>query len=220
MSDLGGGSSTVTFADGEGVADLATYVARSRTLDADGAIRLQAVGPVLAAWVCVVPGQGMTRAGLVLALRTMALAGPHDLDVTVPLGGLTDRFARRAATGDASTALAVPPTQVSPQWAGVTPPRGGWEPVGQVGSDVLLAAAEAGIAEVALGAPEGAGASAVALLRARVWAREIEGGATAGAGLAARALGFARPGDGQVATVHRSGPWTRVSLPAGHVLSR
>lgn len=215
-------SPTLEFPDGEAVADLATYVARARGLDADGAMRLQAVGPVLAAWVCAVPGQGLLRSGLVLALRTMSLAGEHALDTTVPLAALADRFARRAATGDAGTALPVPPTQVSPQWAGVTPPRGGWEQAGTVRSAALLAAADEGIAEVATGAPEGAGSAAVAMLRARVWARELPdgGGATAGAGLAARVLGFARPGDGQVATVHRSGAWTRVSLPAGHVLSR
>lgn len=213
-------SGTLDFTDGEGLADLATYAARARTLDEDGAIRLQAVGGVLAAWVCVVPGQGMMRSGLVLGLRTMALAGGHALDVTVPLAALSDRFARRAATGDAGTSLPVPPTEVTPRWAGVTPPRSGWETVGEVGTAVLLAAAEEGIAEVAHGAPTGSGAAAVGMLRARVWAREIEGGATAGAGLAAWALGFARPGDGQVAVVRRSGVWTRVSLPAGHVLSR
>lgn len=213
---------TLRFADGETVADLATYVARARGLDDDGAIRLQAVGPVLAAWTCVVPGQGLMRSGLVLALRTMPLAGGPDLDVTVPLAALADRFARRAATGDAGTELPVPPAEVRPQWAGVTPPRAGWEPAGQVSSAALLAAAEEGIAEVATGAPEGSGAAAVAMLRARVWARELEGsgGATAGAGLASRVLGFARPDDGLVATVHRAGAWTRVSLPAGHVLSR
>ncbi|MFK5633139.1 MULTISPECIES: hypothetical protein [unclassified Ornithinimicrobium] len=211
---------TLTFADGEGVADLATYVARSRTLDADGAIRLQAVGPVLAGWVCVVPGQGLMRSGLVLGLRTMALADDHRLDVTVPLTALADRFARRGATGDAGATLSVPPTQVVPQWASVSPPRGSWEPEGEVSTEALLAAAEEGIAEVAQGAPTGSGAAAVAMLRARVWAREVQGGATAGAGLAARVLGFARPGDGRVATVHRSGVWTRVTFPTGHVLSR
>lgn len=211
---------SLTFADGEGVADLATYVARARTLDDDGAIRLQAGGGVLAAWVCVVPGQGMMRSGLVLGLRTMALAGADDLDVTVPLAGLSDRFARRGATGDAGTTLPVPPTEASPQWAAVTPPRSGWEHVGEVATSTLLAAAEEGIAEVAQGVPPGSGAAAVGMLRARVWAREAGAGAPAGAGLAARALGFARPGDGRVATVHRSGVWTRVSLPAGHVLSR
>lgn len=213
-------SAVLTFPDVESLADLGTYVARAKGLDPDGAMRLQAVGEVLAAWTCAVPGQGLMRSGLVLALRTMPLAGAHELDVTVLLGGLSDRFARRSATGETGTSLPVPPTTVSPQWAGVTPPRGGWEPVGEVSTEALLAAAEQGIAEIAQGAPEGAGSAAVAMLRARVWAREIEGGAAAGAGLAAKVLGFARAGDGQVARVFRSGAWTRVSLPAGHVLTR
>lgn len=208
------------FPDGEGVADLATYVARAKSLDPDGAIRLQASGQVLAAWTCVVPGQGLMRDGTVLALRTMALAGEHGLDVTVPLSGLSDRFARRAATAEVGTSLPVPPTTLSPAWAGLLPPRAGWEQVGEVWTATLLAAAEEGIAEVAAGAPAGAGAAAVALLRARVWSRTIEAGAPAGAGLAAKVLGFAGPGDGQVARVFRSGAWTRVSLPGGHVLAR
>ena len=214
------GQPELVFPDGESLADLGTLVARARRLEDDGAMRLQAVGPVLAAWVCVVPGQGLTRTGLVLALRTMPLAGEHRLDFTVPLAALSDRFARRAATGDAGTSLPVPPTTVAPAWAAVSAPRSGWAPVGEVGVDELLAAAEAGIAEVAHGAPEGSGAAAVAALRARVWAREVGGGAPAGAGLAAKVLGFARPGGGQRAQVLRAGPWVRVTLPGGHVLAR
>jgi hypothetical protein len=214
------GVPVLTFADGEGVADLATYVARARSLDEDGAMRLQAVGRVLAGWVCLVPGQGLMRSGLVLGLRTTALAEDHRLDVTVPLAALADRFARRASTGDAAASFRVPPMEVVPQWAGVSPPMGGWVQVGEVATSTLLAAAEEGIAEVAQGAPTGSGAAAVAMLRARVWAKEVAGGAPAGAGLAARALGFARAGDDAVAAVHRSGVWTRVTLPSGHVLSR
>ncbi|MGD8150376.1 hypothetical protein [Ornithinimicrobium sp. Y1694] len=224
-NDDGAGRGALTFADGESVADLATYVTRARSLEAEGAIRLQAIGSVLAAWTCVVPGQGLMGSGLVLGLRTMPLAGAHELDVTVPLLALSDRFARRASTADVGTTLAVPPTEVSPRWAGVVPPRGGWEAVGSVPVRALFDAAEEGIAEIATGAPEGSGAAAVGMLRARVWSREVEvdgapTGAPAGAGLAAKVLGFARPDDDGVATVHRVGPWTRVSLPAGHVLSR
>ena len=54
-------SAVLTLPDGESIVDLATFVGRARTLDADGAIRLQAVGEVLAAWVCVLPGQGILR---------------------------------------------------------------------------------------------------------------------------------------------------------------
>ncbi|WP_298888904.1 hypothetical protein [uncultured Serinicoccus sp.] len=215
------GPQSLSLADGESVADLATLVRRAARLDEDGAIRLQAAGGVLAAWVCVLPGAGLLRSGLTLGLRTMALApGGEPLDVTVPLAGLTDRFARRAATGDSSTTLPVPPTTLAPPWAAQSPPRGGWEPRGGIPSEQLVAAARSGIAEVATGAPEGSGAAAVEALRARVWERPVEGTEVpAGAGLAVHALGFLRPGDTQVA-VHRNGPWLRVSTAVGHVVLR
>ncbi|WP_130012043.1 hypothetical protein [Serinicoccus sediminis] len=214
---------TLSLADGESVADLATLVRRAARLDEDGAIRLQATGAggVLAAWVCVLPGAGLLRSGLTLGLRTMALAADAEaLDVTVPLGGLTDRFARRAATGDSSTTLAVPPTTLAPPWAAQSPPRGGWEPLGGIPAEELLAAARAGIAEVATGSPEGSGAAAVEALRARVWGRPVaDTEVPAAAGLAVHALGFLRPGDGPAA-VHRSGAWLRVSTAVGHVVLR
>ncbi|GGK66259.1 hypothetical protein [Ornithinimicrobium pekingense] len=219
---VGDRHATLTFADVESLVDLSTYVGRARAYDTGGAIRLQAVGAVLAAWVCVLPGRDLVGSGTVLGLRTMPLAGEHRLDATVPLSGLTDRFARRGVTADTSTVLTVPPTTVSPPWGGVTPPRSGWAPVGQLGSAALLEAARRGVAEVAEGTPGSAGAPAVAALRARVWGRLLDHDVPAGAGLAALALGFAREG-GQhslVATVHRAGPWTRVSLPAGHILCR
>lgn len=216
-------SAVLSFPDGESVADLATFVQRARRLDQEGAIRLQALGEVLAAWVCVLPGQGVMRSGLVLGLRTMRLEGPHSLDATLPLGALTDRFARRASTGDVSTTLPVPPGEVSPPWAAVTPPRGGWQPAGSVPVADLEAAARAGIAEVAEGAPEGSGSAAVAALRQRVWARpvgedEALGQVPSGVAFAVDALGFAA--GVEAASVHGSGPWVRLTLPAGHVLAR
>lgn len=220
----------LTFADGESLTDLATYVHRAARLDEDGAIRLQVAGPVLAAWVCVLPGSGLLRSGLVLGLRTMPVdpsAREHDgLDVTVPLAGVTDRFARRAATGDATARLSVPPTTVSPPWAALSAPRGGWEPVGVVSVVALTEAAKAGISEVAHGAPEGSGASAVAALRARVWGRDVDGSdvrVPAGAALAVHALGFVGAQDPETApdaSVHRNGAWLRVSTSTGHVILR
>lgn len=210
----------LTFTDAESLLDLSTFVSRARAFDATGAVRLQAVGRVLAAWVSVLPGADLVGSGAVLGLRTMPLAHDHELDVTVLLAGLTDRFARRAVTHDTSTELAVPPSTVNPPWGGITPPRGGWAPVGHLSSQALLAAARAGVAEVAEGTPKTAGAPAVAALRAGVWGRRLEHDVPAGAGLAVLALGFAAEERPQEATVHRSGPWTRVSLPAGHVVCR
>lgn len=222
-------SGMLTFPEGESLADLATYVGRARQLDAEGAIRLQAAGPVLAAWVCVLPGQGLLGQGVVLGLRTMQLVPREPLDVTVPLAGLSDRFARRASTREIGTSIPVPPTHVRAPWTALTPPRAGWEPVGTVDPAVLLEAARAGIEEVALGAPEGSGSHAVSALRQRVWAREVAllGAGTstsvsipAGVGLAVRTLGFAGPDSKEPAAVYHSGGWSRVSMRAGHVLYR
>ncbi len=225
----GDAAGELRFAEVETLQDLSTYVARSRSLDAEGAIRLQARGTVLAAWVQVLPGQGMLGAGLVLGLRVMQLDGAHDLDVTVPLGAMSDRLARRQSTADVSAVLSVPPMSASPTWAAISPPLSGWEPSGRISDDGMLDAARDGIEAVAQGTPPGAGAAAVATLRSRVWGRilpvvsadeagEPAQGVAAGTGLAAYALGFAVPG--QDSQVLRRGPWTRVSLRNGEILAR
>jgi hypothetical protein len=209
--------SELHLADAEALADLGTYVARARTLDAEGAVRLQATGTALAAYVGVLPGQGLMKQGAVIGMRVMPLAEPAELDVTVPLAGITDRLARHEPGAVAT--LPVPPTTVSAGWAAMAPPRSGWEPVGELLPEELRAAAAAGIAEIAQGSPEGAGAHAVATLRQSVWGRNTPTTppVPAGAAFAAYALGFLV--DGPV-RVFAHGRWTRVSTLAGHVLVR
>lgn len=218
--------STLHLVDEGTAADLRTYVARAKRHDEDGAARIQAVptgdAGVLAVWTCVLPGAGLTRSGLVLGLRTLALAGPAEpLDTVVALASLTDRFARGEGTE-----LLVPPTEVAASWAAVSPPRSGWELHGVVPAARLHEAATAGIAEVATGTPDGAGSAAVAELRSRVWGRPIEGpgdgpSVPSGAAFGMHVLGFlgASPGEEPVA-VHASGPWVRLSSRAGYVLAR
>ncbi|MGB5953543.1 MAG: hypothetical protein WBG57_13635 [Ornithinimicrobium sp.] len=209
------------FAEVETLQDLSTYVARARTVDADGAIRLQAQGTVLAAWVQVLPGRGMLGTGLVLGLRVMELGEHHALDATVPLAAISDRLARRASTGDVSAELAVPPMRVAPSWAAISPPRSGWVNVGQITEQVLNEAARDGIVAVAQGTPQGAGSAAVATLRERVWGQRLSEDADAppaGMAFAAHALGFgaaSEPG-----TVLTCGAWTRLRLRNGDVLAR
>ena len=130
----------IRLTDTAAFADLGRYAARARAVDAEGAIRLQCAGGVLAAWVGVLPGSGILGEGTVLGLRTFALADPADLDVVVPLAAVTDRTAR------AGTDLPVPPVRALAPWAAVTPPRVGWRAVGTVAADVLAAAARDGIA--------------------------------------------------------------------------
>ena len=209
--------STLRFPDAEALADLGTFVARARSLDAEGAVRLQARGLVLAAYVGVLPGHGLMADGAVIGMRVMPLAEPAELDSTVPLAGVTDRLARTGTT-EART-LDVPPTTVSAGWAAVAPPREGWERVGELPAAALKAVATQGIEEIAQGAPTGSGGHAVTSLRERVWSRMTETvpPVPAGAAFAAYALGFLGAGD---AAVFMHGRWTRVSTQAGHVLLR
>lgn len=202
--------------DTAAMADLGRYAARARSLDPEGAMRLQAVGEVLAAWVGVLPGHGLMGDGTVLGLRTMALAEPAEVDLSVPLGAVTDRTART----DLGARFPLPPTRAFPQWAALSPPRSGWEPVGEVATDDLVAAATAGITEIGQGAGPGAGALAVADLRSRVWGRVLDTApeVAAGGAFAAYGLGFLTPGG--TVPIARSGAWRRLTCPGGHVLIR
>ena len=205
----------LVFPDVQGVADLGTYIGRARTADEQGAVRLQADGTTLAAYVGVLPGAGLMGEGAVIGLRTMPLARAASLDVTVALAAVSDRLARTSGV-----LMPVPPMAVAAPWSAVAPPRGGWERVGAVAAEDLVEAARRGIAEIAEGAPADAGGQAVTALRRQVWGRST---ATvppvrAGGAFAAYVLGFTQPGTD--ATVWTHGRWSRLSTPVGHVLMR
>jgi hypothetical protein len=207
-------------ADAETLDDLATYVARARSLDSDGAIRLQCQGMSLAAYVDVLPGHVPAMAGAVLGLRVMALAEPADVDVTVSLASVSDHLERgRTSSLSSADTLAIPPTTVRVGWAAVGPPRSGWEVVGNLTAEELRTVATQGITEITEGVPEGSGAQVVAALRQRVWGRDSRTTPPipAGAAFAAYALGFLTQ---QGARVLAQGRWTRLSTETGHVLVR
>lgn len=207
--------------DAEVAADLATYASRARTLEEDGAMRLQAFGQVLAAYVGVRKGRGLMGEGTAVGLRVLPLASPSDIDVVVPLSAVLDRLAYQR--NEAEPVLEIPPVSVRTSWAAVSPPRSGWSPLGEVSIASLLNAARAGIEEIAKGTPSGAGAAAVESLRHRVWERPIDGlpatvdGLPAAAALGLYALGF---GIGDDAQVFGTARWHRVSTAVGHVLVR
>lgn len=205
---------TLWFADTDTLTDLATLVGRAHRADPGGAARLIGHGDVLAVYVSPVHGGG---GPVVLGLRTLGLAAPSGLDVTVPLEAL--EAALRAAD---VARLTVPSGRASAGgWAGTSPPRRGWQAAGAVGATVLARRAAEGIAEVATGVPAGSGASAVAALRARVWGRPLLAELPqlpAGVAFAVTVLGFT---DGRAsAEIYRSGPWWRLTTAAGHVLAR
>jgi hypothetical protein len=207
-------TSELMFADSYTREDLRTYVNRARSLDADGAIRLQSHGMALAAYVGILPGHGLMTEGAVIGLRVIALGEPVDLDVTVSLASVSERLARKGIS-----AFSIPPSTVSVGWAALTPPRSGWKKVGDVSVADLKTVATQGITEIAQGTPEGSGAHAVAALRQRVWARDTQTTPPipSGAAFAAYALGFLVP---EHAQVYAHGHWTRLSTETGHVLIR
>ena len=218
------------------LSDLRTFVGRARQVDEGGAIRLVGAGEVLAMYACALHGGGGPT---VLALRVLSLAEPTELDATVPLSALSDRFARldRLMAGARPTPrsvgrpieLPVPPTTAtSASWAGMAPPRSGWNIEGMVPLPLLRDAARAGIEEVAAGVPSGSGSAAVARLRGLVWGRSLLGpgapAVPAGVAFAAETFGFlgrAPSGESEDAsTLHSAGPWWRLSTTRGHVLAR
>lgn len=211
-------SQSLRFADRQSIADFRTYTARARAND-DGGMRLLTVGRVLAAYVCTLRPTLLGEAvPTVLGLRTMALEADADVDATVSLGSVLDRLARMGST---DVEFPVPAATVAENWAGILPPRTGWEFAGTVPSDVLDQAAKDGIAEVARSLPDRAGAPLVSSARTAVWGRPLAvlpGAVPAGAAFGAFSLGFLEPAAD--ATIHTSGRWSRVSTRRGHVLVR
>ena len=113
----------------------------------------------------------MGTAGRVLGARGVGLAGPVGGDGGGT--GVTARGSGRLGPG-ATSDFSVPAATVQGGWAAMAPPRSGWEPVGALRVADLKTAATQGIAEIAQGTPEGAGAAVVAALRQRVWARDAQ----------------------------------------------
>ena len=209
----------IDFGDPRGLTDLSTFIGRARVAVPEGAIRLQVPGRgLLVVTVAVLEGSGLMGDGTVLGLRAVRIRdATPGTDATVTFASVADRLARHRGT---ETTLSVPPTTVSPPWAGLAPPREGWERVGALEAAEVGSAAERGIAEVAEGSPEGSGGAAVTALRRRVWGAMTRTVPPIAAGLAfgAHVLGFLR--EGEQITVATCGRWTRLSTSRGHVLVR
>jgi hypothetical protein len=160
----------------------------------------------------------------VLGLRTFALADDEEFDSVVPMRSLVERIVRaRGELGEDDDSRPVsmsrPPEVNTVTWAGISPPRGGWRPLGTTDAATLEAAARAGIDEVAEAIPAGTGEQLVQRVRSEVWGRGVDGAEyiPTGAAFAAYSLGFL--GDDEV-KLFETGPWTRLSSRRGHVLVR
>ncbi|MBT1636511.1 hypothetical protein [Clavibacter michiganensis] len=221
--------------DALALGDLQTFLGRSARVD-DGAVRLIGSGGVLAVYTSVLQPAGLLdRAPTVLGLRTFAAETQAPVDSVVPIRALLDRLARLEgpATGSPGepVGVLVPPDTATAPWAGISPPRAGWERLADVPAAALRAAARAGIEEVAAAVPTGIGEQIVSRVRGEVWGRPVEGApdVPAGGAFAAYSLGFLGPDPAPDAVaddeeppvaVLRTGPWTRLTTARGHVLIR
>jgi hypothetical protein len=206
----------IDFGDPRGLADLGTYLGRASRANPEGAVRLQVLGHLLVTTVAVIEGTGLMGEGTVLGMRVVTVAPSDDIDATVSFASVNDRLAREGN----GAVLSVPPTTVRAPWSGLTPPRDGWEPVGQLDGDVIDSIARQGISQVAEGTPENAGGHAVDSLRRRTWGAMSDTVPPIAAGLAfgAHVLGFTSAGESASIAAH--GRWTRLSKSRGHVLVR
>ena len=213
---------TFTLADSLALGDLHVFLGRSQRVD-DGSVRLIAGSGVLAVYVSVLHPAGLLdESPTVLGLRTFALTGQDPFDVVVPVRSLLARVegvleAASASVGEPVT-VSLPMEVNTVTWAAISPPRGGWHPLGSIAGSILDAAARAGIDEVAEAIPTGTGEQIVHRVRSQIWGRPLDGfdHIPAGAGFAALSLGFL--GDDDTVAIFESGPWTRLTTRRGHVL--
>ncbi len=206
-------SSRLLFPDPLTAADALTFAQRAARLG-DGSVRLRAAGGTLALTSAPLAPQTLLDATpTVLGMRLLRVDPELECDLVVAASSLQ-------VAADDSSSISLPETALSAPWAGVAPPRGGWEAAPGISAATLAARAQWGIAAVAESVPTAAGEDVVRAIRADIWGRGDEelAGLPLGVAFAAFALGFI--GGEEAAAVRRSGPWTRLTLVRGHVLTR
>ncbi|RII19528.1 hypothetical protein DSC45_05900 [Streptomyces sp. YIM 130001] len=211
----------VRFADAGEAADVAAFLARLIHYDKAAAVRLQAGGGALAVF-------GRPASFEVLAVRTARLAefaGERavEVDVTVSAGELLESVDEGAATA------VVPSAVTGPPWAGVLPPKGGWERVPGLPSPAgVLRSVRAAVAEFRARVEELEPAKRTRgeldRIGTEVWSRPVgDTELPVRAAHAARVLGFLRDEPGAGAgelSLWAAGAWLRLRTPYGAVVVR
>lgn len=206
--------------DRHSVEDLQAYLLRAKRLDQDGMVRFRAFGSVLAAYVApIFAGSLMDNGPTVLGLRTMDLADASEFDAVVPIGNVLDRLAKLLADNPRKWVLELPDSLKTP-WAGISPPRAGWEPLTEIPEPELTQIAKEGIAEVADTLPEAVGGPIAARIRGEIWGRQMKFGSRipTGAAFVAAGLGFLT--ENEMVQVYQAQGWVRLSSEHGHVLAK
>ncbi|QCX76676.1 hypothetical protein C9F11_15035 [Streptomyces sp. YIM 121038] len=210
------------FVDPGEAADLAAFLARLVHYDKAAAVRLQAAGETLAVF-------GRPPSFEVLAIRTARLAKPYEdgldtsLDVTVSAGEFLESVGDSAESAGTAGTAAVPAAVTGPPWAGVLPPRGGWERVpGLPAAPEVRALVRGAVTEfrarVEELAPERRVRAELDRVGREIWSRVVPGtGLPVRAAHAAQSLGFLR---GDSLDLLSAGVWLRLRTPYGSVALR
>jgi hypothetical protein len=208
-------------ADEQTAADLQSFLTRAKRLDPEGLVRLRAFGSVLAAYVApIFAGSLMDGGPTVLGLRTCELDRPAEIDVLVPISAVLERLARLLADSETKDfKIQLVDTQRAP-WAGISPPRQGWQAAGTINETRLTQIARDGIAEVAASLPESVGGPIAARIRGEIWGRgiDLETKVPTGAAFAAAGLGFLT--ENEEVGLYEAEGWVRLSSAHGHVLAK
>ncbi|MEU9131521.1 hypothetical protein AB0D08_26015 [Kitasatospora sp. NPDC048540] len=203
-------------------ADLAAFLVRLLRFDRAAAVRLQAVAAVGGAGgegVLAVFGRLPLGGSGVLAIRTARLAElDTPVDVTVSAGLLLD------LVDETDGSFAVPAPVTGPAWAGLLPPRTGWQPAGEPSAHLVYPELMAAVREFKERSEQVPAhhrtRQVLDQLADEIWTRPL--GAAPELPLraahAAYVIGFLKPG--APLTVHRAGSWLRLSAPAGSVAVR
>jgi len=197
-------------ADAESARDALTFAGRAAHISDEG-VRLRAAGGKLVMTAAALAPRGLLdRTPTVLAMRILHADPEVECDLVVT----------ELSQADRDDAVALPESAISPAWAGVAPPQGGWAKKTELDSATLASRAQWGIASVAHQVPTDAGEDAVRAVRGSVWGAPDDdlGGLPLGVAFAALSFGFI--GGSERVPVYAAGRWTRVSLRRGHVLSR
>ncbi|WP_166356123.1 hypothetical protein [Phytoactinopolyspora limicola] len=202
---------TLTPAHPGGAADVATFAQRVARFEPEAVTRIVAHGQV-AGCFAETPFDA-------LALRTVALAEPVEIDVVLEAATLA---ARAVGVGGE---LELPPALPALRWTSSLPPRSGWSELGRLALADVVARVDNGVEEFRRRAPDEAsgrdlraGRAALEGLAAQIWDVEMAHGVPLRLAHAASSYGFL---GGQGEVVLRSvGSWQRLDAPNGTVLAR